>query len=73
MTSSGGIDALKGLNFLLNRNRLNVAISRAQVACFVFCAKTLFESKCDTTEQMYLLSTFSALRTYASGNKFNSR
>ena len=72
MTSSSGVDAPKGLNFLLNRNRLNVAISRAQVACFVICAKTLFESKCNTIEQMSLLSTFSALRTYASGNKFNT-
>lgn len=73
MTSSSGMDAPKGLNFLLNRNRLNVAISRAQVACYVLCAKTLFESKCNTIEQMSLLSTFSALRTYASDYNLNSR
>ena len=37
-----------------------MAISRAQVTCFVICAKTLFESKCNTIEQC-ILSTFSAL------------
>ena len=49
------------------------AESRAQTACFVICTKTPFESKCNTIEQMFLLSTFSALRTCASVNKFNPR
>ena len=65
MTSSSGLDAPKGLDFLLNRNRLNVAISRAQIACFVVCAKGLFDSKCNTVEQMSLLSTFSSLKRYS--------
>ena len=67
MTSSSGLDAPKGLDFLLNRNRLNVAISRAQVACFIICAKGLFGSKCNTVEQMSLLSTFSSLKRYSNG------
>ena len=69
MTSSSGMDAPKGLNFLLNRNRLNVAISRAQLACFVVCAEGLFNSNCNTVEQMSLLSTFSSLKRYSNDKK----
>ena len=65
MTSSSGLDAPKGIDFLLNRNRLNVAISRAQIACFVVCAEGLFGSKCNTVEQLSLLSTFSSLKQYS--------
>ena len=65
MTSSTGEDAPKGLNFLLNKNRLNVAISRAQISCFVVCSRGLFGSKCNTIEQMELLSLFSSLKMYA--------
>jgi len=49
----------------LNRNRLNVAISRAQIACFVVCAEGLFGSKCNTVEQLSLLSTFTSLKRYS--------
>ena len=69
MTSSSGLDAPKGLDFLLNRNRLNVAISRAQIACFVVCADGLFGSKCNTIEQMSLLSTFNSLKQYSNETK----
>jgi predicted RecB family nuclease len=65
MTSSSGLDAPKGIDFLLNRNRLNVAISRAQIACFVVCAEGLFGSKCNTVEQLSLLSTFTSLKRYS--------
>ena len=65
MTASSGADAPKGLEFLLNKNRLNVAISRAQVGCFVVCSSELFSSQCNSIKQMELLSIFTSLKRYS--------
>ena len=35
MTASGAQDVPRGMEFLLNRNRLNVAVSRGQCAAYV--------------------------------------
>ena len=52
MTSSGAEDAPRGMGFLYNPNRLNVATSRAQCACILVAARRLLEPECSSPEQM---------------------
>jgi uncharacterized protein len=54
MTSSSGEDVPRGLDFLLSRNRLNVAISRAQCLAFLVCSPRLLEVDCKTIPHMRL-------------------
>ena len=54
MTSSTGEDVPRGMDFLFSRNRLNVAVSRAQVLAAVFCSPSLLWARCNTVEQMRL-------------------
>jgi predicted RecB family nuclease len=54
MASSGGEDVPRGLEFLFSRNRLNVAISRAQCLAYLVCSPRLLEVSCRTVEQMRL-------------------
>jgi uncharacterized protein len=52
MTSSGPDDAPRGMGFLYNPNRLNVATSRARAACILVASPRLFEAECRSPEQM---------------------
>jgi uncharacterized protein len=54
MASSSGTEVPRGLEFLLSRNRLNVAISRAQCLAYLVCSPKLLEVDCRTIEQMRL-------------------
>jgi superfamily I DNA and/or RNA helicase len=54
MGSSSGEDVPRGLEFLLSRNRLNVAISRVQCLAYLVCSPKLLEVNCRTIEQMRL-------------------
>jgi predicted RecB family nuclease len=54
MGSSSGDDVPRNLEFLLSRNRLNVAISRAQCLAYLVCSPRLLEVNCKTIEQMRL-------------------
>jgi predicted RecB family nuclease len=54
MASSSGEDVPRGLEFLLSRNRLNVAISRAKCLAYLVCSPRLFEVNCRSIEQMRL-------------------
>ena len=54
MTSSSGDDVPRGLDFLLSRNRFNVAISRAQCLAYLVCSPRLLEVDCRTIEHMRL-------------------
>jgi uncharacterized protein len=54
MASSSGEDVPRGLDFLLSRNRLNVAVSRAQCLAYVACSPRLLEVDCRTVEQIRL-------------------
>jgi hypothetical protein len=47
-------DAPKGMEFLYNRNRFNVATSRARCACIVVGSPRLFSPECRTPRQMEL-------------------
>ena len=57
MASSTGEDVPRGLDFLLSRNRLNVAISRAQCLAYLVCSPRLLEVECTTIEQMRLANS----------------
>jgi uncharacterized protein len=54
MASSSGDNVPRGLEFLLSRNRLNVAISRAKCLAYLVCSPRLLEVHCRTIEQMRL-------------------
>ena len=42
------------MEFLYNRNRLNVAVSRAQGVAILVCSPALLRVRCHTPEQMRL-------------------
>jgi uncharacterized protein len=52
MASSTVQEAPRGLNFLFNPNRLNVATSRAKCICILVTSPSLFEAECNSIEQM---------------------
>jgi len=56
MTSSSGDDVPRGLEFLFNRNRFNVAMSRAKCLSVLVCSPRLLESRCHTVEQLQLVN-----------------
>ncbi|HUP24044.1 MAG TPA: ATP-binding protein, partial [Thermoanaerobaculia bacterium] len=54
MASSTSEDAPRGMDFLYSRNRLNVAVSRAQGLAIVVASPALFRVRCKTPNQMRL-------------------
>jgi predicted RecB family nuclease len=60
MTSSSGEDVPRGMDFLFSRNRLNVAISRAQALAVVVCSPRLLWARCNTVDQMRLVNALCA-------------
>lgn len=52
MTSSSIAEAPRGMSFLFNPHRLNVATSRARCVCILVASPRLFEAECRTVEQM---------------------
>jgi uncharacterized protein len=65
MTSSSAIDLPRGLDFLLSRNRLNVALSRAQALAVLVCSPRLVEADIRTVEEMRLVAGMIGLMTDA--------
>ena len=61
MASSSGDDVPRGLDFLFSRNRLNVAISRAQCLAYLVCSPRLLDANCRTVEQMRLANALCLL------------
>lgn len=56
MTASSGDDVSRGLSFLFSRNRLNVAVSRAQALAVVVCSPRLLSARCSTVDDMRLVN-----------------
>jgi predicted RecB family nuclease len=54
MASSSDKDAPRGIDFLMSRNRLNVAVSRAQCLAYLACAPQLLDVDCKTVGHMRL-------------------
>jgi hypothetical protein len=67
MATSSGEDVPRNLAFLFSRNRLNVAISRAQCLAVLVCSPRLLEARCDSIEEMALVNALCRLVEYAEG------
>jgi uncharacterized protein len=65
MTSSSAVDLPRGLDFLLSRNRLNVALSRAQAVAVIVCSPRLVEADIRGVEQLRLVSGMIGLMVHA--------
>lgn len=58
MTSSSPEDAPRGMGFLYDRHRFNVATSRARALCILVGNPALFEPECRTPRQMRMANGF---------------
>jgi uncharacterized protein len=56
MATSSGDDLPRNLEFLFSRNRLNVAVSRAQSLAVLVASPQLLEIRCRTIEQMRMVN-----------------
>ena len=65
MTSSSADDAPRGMEFLYNRFRFNVATSRARALCLLVGSPALFEPDCRTPRQMRMANGFCRFRELA--------
>ena len=64
LTSSTGNDAPRGLNFLLETNRLNVAISRAKCLSIIVGSKSLLSSSVNSINEAQLINNICKLSDY---------
>jgi uncharacterized protein len=67
MATSSGEDVPRNLVSLFSRNRLNVAISRAQCLAVLVCSPRLREARCHSIEEMELVNALCRLVEYAEG------
>jgi len=67
MATSSGEDVPRSLSFLFSRNRLNVAVSRAQCLAVLVCSPRLLEARCQSIEEMQLVNALCRLVEYAEG------
>ncbi|WP_304455012.1 TM0106 family RecB-like putative nuclease [Nocardiopsis sp. YSL2] len=65
MTTSNAAEGGRGTAFVLDRHRLNVALSRAQVAATVVYSPDLLTTTPRTIEDLRLLAAFTGLVTHA--------
>ena len=64
MTSSSADEIPRGVDFLFSLNRINVAVSRAQVLSLVFASPRLLNVPCSNVEEMRLVNSLCALKEY---------
>ncbi len=62
MTSSSPEDAPRGMEFLYNRFRFNVATSRAKALCILVGSPELFSPECRTPKQIKMANGFCRYR-----------
>ncbi|GAC1550941.1 MAG: TM0106 family RecB-like putative nuclease [Vulcanimicrobiaceae bacterium] len=60
MATSSDDDLPRDMTFLFDRNRFNVAISRAQCLSVLVCSPRLLDARCRTPEQMLLVNLLCA-------------
>jgi uncharacterized protein len=65
MATSSGEDVPRDIQFLFERNRFNVAISRARAASVLVCSPRLLDVDCRTPEQMALVNLLCAFAEVA--------
>lgn len=68
MCSSEASESPRGVEFLLNPNRLNVAISRAQALAIVVASPSLVDMNLTSDEQIKLVNNFELLKWHSSLN-----
>lgn len=61
MTASDVNEAPRGLDFIFNINRLNVALSRAKALAIIVASPELLRTRCKNIEQIELVNFFCAL------------
>ena len=61
MATSSGEDVPRNLEFLFSRNRLNVAISRAQCLAVLACSPRLLDARCGSLEELVLVNALCRL------------
>jgi uncharacterized protein len=65
MTSSSAEDAPRGMSFLYDPHRFNVATSRASALCILVGSPALFEPECRTPQQIKMANGFCRFRELA--------
>ncbi len=65
MCASAAEDVPRGVEFILNTNRLNVAVSRAQCLAVVVGCRGLMASRCTTIERMKMANLYCWLAAHA--------
>jgi uncharacterized protein len=65
MSASSLDDSPRGAEFLLNPNRLNVAVSRAEALAIVVAAPGLLDTRCRSVREMRLVNLLCRLEQYA--------
>ena len=68
MTSSDSDSLPRNKEFFFSRNRLNVAISRAQVASIILFNPNLLLTQCQKINEMRLVNNFCKLLKYEKTN-----
>jgi uncharacterized protein len=73
MATSSGATLPRDLEFLFEKNRLNVAISRAQCMTVLVCSPKLLELRCRTPEEMALVNLLCAYveKAYSDADKLS--
>jgi uncharacterized protein len=56
LASSSGEESPRGISFVFNRNRINVATSRAQCRVELVCSPRLLEADCRSVDEMRLVN-----------------
>jgi predicted RecB family nuclease len=69
MATSTGAELPRNLEFLFSRNRLNVAISRAQCLAVLVASPQLLQIQCRMVDQMLLVNALCRLVEVAKGEK----
>ena len=69
MATSSGEDVPRDTGFLFSRNRLNVAISRAECLALLVCSPRLLETRCHSIDDMMLVNALCRLVEYADTRK----
>ena len=64
MTTSSSEELPRDIAFLFSLNRINVAVSRAQVSATVFASPLLLETPCRTIDEMMLVNALCVLREH---------
>ena len=70
LTSSTGNDAPRGLNFLLETNMLNVAISRAKCLSIIVGSKSLLSSSVNSINEAQLINNICKINLISAKKKY---